>query len=32
MKILPITQNQYDIFHSLLTDYYREGEDAQGAT
>lgn len=29
MKILPITQNQYDVFHSLLTNYYRDGEDAQ---
>lgn len=29
MKILPVTQNQYNVFHSLLTDYYREGEDAQ---
>lgn len=29
MKILPITQGHYDVFHSLLTDYYRDGEDAQ---
>ena len=29
MKIQPITQNQYAAFHGLLTDYYRDGEDAQ---
>ena len=29
MKILPITQDQYDVFHSLVSDYYRDGEDAQ---
>lgn len=29
MKILPITQEKQDIFHSLLTGYYRDGEDAQ---
>ena len=28
MKIEPITATQYDIFHSLLSDYYRDGEDA----
>ena len=29
MKILPITQKDYDLFHSLLSDYYRDGADAQ---
>lgn len=29
MKILSVTQDQYDVFHSLLTSYYRDGEDAQ---
>ncbi len=29
MKILPITQDRYNLFCSLLTEYYREGEDAQ---
>ena len=29
MQFLPITYDSYDVFRSLLTDYYREGEDAQ---
>ncbi len=29
MIFLPITQDRYDLFHSLLTEYYLEGEDAQ---
>ena len=29
MRILPITQDQYDVFHNQLTGYYRDGEDAQ---
>lgn len=29
MKILPVTQESFDVFHSLLTAYYRDGEDAQ---
>lgn len=29
MQILPITQESCDVFRSLLTDYYRDGEDAQ---
>ena len=29
MKTVPVTKEQFPVFHRLLTDYYRDGEDAQ---
>lgn len=29
LKTVPVTKEQFPVFHRLLTDYYRDGEDAQ---